>query len=297
MANVEHLTKLKEGVEAWNKWREANHRERIELSGAYLISANLSGAVLSGAVLSRADLSGANLRVADLRVADLSGAILKGSVLYETVFGNALLKECKGLPECKFEGPCTIDLRSIQQSWPLPIEFLRGVGLSQTFIDYIPSLIGEPFEFYKCFISHSSKDKRFCDRVYADLQAKGVRCWYFPEDATWGKSVWGEIDRSIKLYDKLVVICSKKSLNSRPVVREIERALQREDSEGGNILFPVRIDNYLFDEWEHERKADVVAKVVGDFRGWSGSAEKYQAAFERLLAGLKAEKEASQGGR
>ncbi len=100
--------------------------------------------------------------------------------------------------------------------------------------------------------------------------------------------LWGEIDHSIRWYNRLVVVCSKNSLQSGPVLREIHRALDREDKQKRNILFPIRIDNYLFDEWGHERKADVVAKVVGDFRGWSRSPAKYDAAFQRLLRDLKA---------
>jgi len=49
-------------------------------------------------------------------------------------------------------------------------------------------------------------------------------------------------------YDKLVVVCSEHSLESPPVIREIERALQKEDREHKNVLFPIRIDDYLFDE-------------------------------------------------
>jgi hypothetical protein len=56
-------------------------------------------------------------------------------------------------------------------------------------------------------------------------------------------------------------------IQSGPVLREIERALQREDRDGKNVLLPMRIDDYLFDKWNPPRKADVVAKVVGDFRG------------------------------
>ena len=69
----------------------------------------------------------------------------------------------------------------------------------------------------------------------------------------------GEIDTAIRHYDKLVVICSENSLQSPPVIREIERALQKEDREHKNVLFPIRIDNYLFEAWDHPRKADYVA--------------------------------------
>jgi hypothetical protein len=69
------------------------------------------------------------------------------------------------------------------------------------------------------------------------------------------------------------------------VIREIERALQKEDREHRNVLFPVRIDDYLFDAWEHSRKADVVSKVAGDFRGWKNHAA-YAQAFPRFLDAL-----------
>jgi hypothetical protein len=63
----------------------------------------------------------------------------------------------------------------------------------------------------------------------------------------------------------------------------------REDREHKNILFPITFDRYVFDTWEHERKADVLEKVVGDFVGWDKDAAKYGRAFEKLLKGLQAE--------
>ena len=50
MANREHLKILKQGVDAWNKWR----KENLE------IKPDLNGATLSGAKLIRADLKKQN---------------------------------------------------------------------------------------------------------------------------------------------------------------------------------------------------------------------------------------------
>ena len=155
-------------------------------------------------------------------------------------------------------------------------------------ITFVRSIKCSGFDFYSCFISHSAKDIRFCERLYADLQAKGVRTWYFPENAKWGETVWGEINRSIKVYDKLVIVLSENSLDSKPVLREIERVLHREDAEHKIILFPITLDRYMFDTWEHERKADVLRRVVGDFSGWDKDAAKYEKAFEKLVKGLQA---------
>ena len=99
MSNEEHVKILKQGVEAWNEWREKNPQMTPDLSKANLIMADLSGANLNKAVLIGADLimtnlsgekliganlSGANLIEADLSganliLADLSGASLKGA--------------------------------------------------------------------------------------------------------------------------------------------------------------------------------------------------------------------------
>ncbi len=111
----------------------------------------------------------------------------------------------------------------------------------------------------------------------------------------WGEPVWGEIDTAIRHYDKLVVICSQHSLQSPPVIREIERALQKEDREHRNVLFPVRIDDYLSGEWEHPRRADVVSKVIGDFRR-SENLEAYSKAFPRFLDALNRPQQASKTG-
>lgn len=252
-----------------------------DLGGADLRSANLIGANLIGAILIGADLTGANLGSADLNHA----------IIGWTVFADVDLSQAKGLDTVKHEGPSTIGIDTLYQSGGKINEFfLRGCGVPDEFISYIPSLIGarEAIRFYSCFISHSAKDKLFCERLHADLHAKKVRVWYFPEDAKWGNPVWREIDESIRVFDKLVVVCSKNSLQSGPVQREIQRALNREDREARNILFPIRVDDYIFNTWQHERKDDVISKVVGDFTGWNRSATKYEAAFNKLLGALQA---------
>jgi hypothetical protein len=86
MANEEHLAKLKEGVEAWNQWREAYPAIRPALSGADLTFADLRRARLDGADLSFADLS-----FADLIGADLTGAHLTDATFTETDLHEATL--------------------------------------------------------------------------------------------------------------------------------------------------------------------------------------------------------------
>jgi uncharacterized protein YjbI with pentapeptide repeats len=62
MANEEHLARLKEGVEVWNKWRTDSWFTRPNLAEADLREADLSGANLWEADLTEANLQQANLQ-------------------------------------------------------------------------------------------------------------------------------------------------------------------------------------------------------------------------------------------
>ncbi len=277
-----------------SKLRGSNFRRsdlsRTDFKFAQLRDTDLSFVILNNADLSDADLAGSSLNNTVFNNTILQNCNFDFSFLNETSFNNVDLSKCLNLKNTNHSGRSYISIETLLISnGKIPLNFLRGVGIPENFIEYLPSLLRQPIQFYSCFISHSNKDKIFIDRLYNDLQAKGVRCWFFPEDAKWGKTVWGEIDRGIKIYDKLMVVCSENSLQSEPVIREIERALQREDKEHKNILFPIRIDNYIFDKWEHERKVDVVNKVVGDFSGWDKDVDKYNKSLNRLIKALRAE--------
>lgn len=91
MANAEQLAILKQGVEAWNKWRAKNLGFHVDLFGADLSGADLKQANLSGADLRQADLWKADLWKADLSEADLGGASLMGAFLSGAQLGGAHL--------------------------------------------------------------------------------------------------------------------------------------------------------------------------------------------------------------
>jgi hypothetical protein len=75
-----------------------------------------------------------------------------------------------GLNSCRQGGPSIIDHRTLQSFDELPETFLRGIGLPDTLITYLPSILRHAIEFYSCFISYSTKDRDFADRLHADLQ-------------------------------------------------------------------------------------------------------------------------------
>src|SRR5712692_3711676 len=203
---------------------------RAILRGASLGGTNLSYTSLSGADLREAsfmrswlwntDLGGADLSEANLRQTDLSSAILTEVNLSRakvgwTIFGDVDLRTVKGLETVEHEGPSTIGTDTLSRSQcDIPEAFLRGAGLSDTFITYARSLAQHSINYYTCFISYSSQDQAFAERLYADLQSKGVRCWFAPEDMKIGDNIYTRIDESIHLYDKLLIVLSKSSVAS-----------------------------------------------------------------------------------
>jgi uncharacterized protein YjbI with pentapeptide repeats len=111
MANPDHLKTLRQGVDAWNAWRERKPDITPDLSGACLSraavlngarlrwvadlsrAANLAGANLSKVRLNEADLSGADLTHGDLSHADLHKANLRAATLHGANLRRAFLKE------------------------------------------------------------------------------------------------------------------------------------------------------------------------------------------------------------
>ena len=91
MANDEQLAILRQGVEAWNKWRDEYYGDLNDRSNTNLIGADFSGADLSKTVLVGADLSRVNLSKANLTEADLTGADLSGASLIEANLNKANL--------------------------------------------------------------------------------------------------------------------------------------------------------------------------------------------------------------
>jgi hypothetical protein len=281
MADEEHVDVLKQGWEVWNKWREENFDIVPDLRRA-----DLRGAILNRAILANADLTGANLWGANLHCAFLVGADLSRARLFDTLFVDTWLTSAEGLETCHHIGPSIIDHRTLQNSGPLPLVFLRGVGLPDNLIDYLPSLLNQPIQFFSCFISYSSKDQKFADRLHADLQNKGVRCWFAPHDLPIGAKTWDAIDEAIRLRDKVLLILSRHAIASDWVEDEVTKAFAEERTRKQLVLFPIRLDDVVMETTEAWAGKLRDNRNIGDFRRWKDH-DAYQKALERVLRDLK----------
>jgi len=278
---------IRSDINAWNEWRKV-HPE---------ILPNFWDANLSDSRLQGADLSYACLRGADLSRTSLSGADFTGASIGYTSFGDTDLSDVKGLETVQHKGPSTIGINTIYKSkGKIPPEFLRRAGVPENFIEYMGSLTGKALDFYSCFISYSTKDQAFADRLYADLQNKGVRCWFAPHDIQAGKKIHEQIDEAIRKYERLLLILSPDSMNSEWVKTEIRKARKRERTEKKRVLFPVRLVSFeairdweLFDADEGKDLAvEIREYYIPDFSDWKNH-DPYAEGLKNLLRDLKAE--------
>jgi hypothetical protein len=157
-----------------------------------------------------------------------------------------------------------------------------------------------PVEFYSCFVSHSSADTAIAQKINDDLRTNGIKSWYAPEDLKIGDVFRLRIDESIRLHDKLLLILSHSSVNSRWVQSEVEAAFEEERRRSdklpaavrGNVtlLFPIRIDDTILQVetgWAAEVRR---TRHIGDFRNWADP-NRYAASLKKLLRDLAASDE------
>ena len=290
------------------------------LSGACLSEADLGVANLTCAFLHRADLRGADLRAADLchadlREADLTGADLKQAKLFGanlsgsdfdkafaggTTFGDVDLSEAKNLETVNHGHPSSVGVDTLFNSkGKIPESFLRGCGVPDVLIEYLPSLIGQmqPIQFYSCFISYSGKDDAFARRLHSRLEAEKLRVWFAPEDMRGGKKSKDQIDEAIRIYDRLLLVLSKESMKSNWVRHEIKRARQKERETEREVLFPISlVPHSEIKKWEcfdSDTGEDLAKKVrefhiPTNFSKWK-TEDEFEKAFADLMRDLRRE--------
>ncbi len=285
-----------------------------DLKGANLTHANLSGANLtnadlSGANLTKANLVSANLTDAILNETDLFQADLNGTVMYRTQLHEANLTEAvlrgtvladvdlsvvKGLEITRHLAPSHISTSTLYKSkGKIPITFLQGCGLPDDFIEYMLPLVGKVIQFYSCFISYSHTQKEFARRLHDRLQGAGIRCWLDEYQMKPGQDIYAEVNRGIRLWDKVLLCCSEEALTSWWVDNEIGTALEKEQQltkeRGKKIhsIIPLNLDGYLFSgNWQSGYESQIRRRLAADFTNWKDH-DAFEVAFQKVLTALR----------
>ncbi len=177
----------------------------------------------------------------------------------------------------------------------------QGTPRSATMAATASSRSGESVEpadsdHYSCFISYSSKDEEFAQKLHSRLKAEGLKVWFAPEDVQAGKKLYEQIGKAIKDRDKLLLVLSEHSMSSEWVATEIRKARKAEIKDGNQKLFPIRlVDFETIRDWEcfdadsgKDLGVEVREYFIPDFSHWNDH-DSFETAYVRLLRDLKSE--------
>ena len=272
-----------------------------QLQQASFVCATLEGADLAEADLTGCDLTGANLMRADLDDTWIENTNFRGVDLGFAKIDRTSLAGAHGLDAVELSGPVTIGMTCLEMTArdltlersrrDAVLQFLRKAGLTNGFLDAFSAMIGNPIDFYSCFISYSHADKPFARRLYHRLQGDGIRCWLDEKQVLPGDDIYDRIDRGIRIWDKVLLLCSFDSLTSWWVGNEIDTALEKEQrlrkerGEKVHAIIPLNLDGTIKD-WDDGRAASLRRRNWADFTNWKDD-DAFEAAFERVKLALR----------
>jgi len=280
---------------------------------------NFSSAKFYDCDLSNAYFTGAQFRYADLNRVKLDNSIFIETTFYETfmnevsfnkaTFGSTKLINMNLsiflISDLRHNYPSSIDFNSIARTisslsvhpWdinPCPKlhYFLESCGMPTIVVTYlidsIRSLMLNQLEdlMLSTFISYGTPDEPFAYKLNEDLRKNGVTTFFFPLDAPFGEKLHNTM-RRVNNYDRIILICSQRSLDRPGLQYELEKTIEREAKDGGKTyLIPLTLDDYLYNGWKPKivhLRSEIINRVIADFR----ETENYNIQFQRLLNALK----------
>ncbi len=294
--------------------------ECANLQGAFVNASDLIDANFTNANLSEADFTGASFHYANFTGSDLRGAylgnsslakvILQGADLTKAHLSGTYLDDLDVRPLCdatnlKHSSPSHIDANTVMQSYTHPglKQFMIDCGVPPLFAEYMIDCarsLGEPLVrqlMRKTFISYGGPDEPFARKLYYGLRDHNVNTFFFPESATVGERISAEVFQKIQDHDRILLICSKSSLDRPGVINEIQETIDRETRDGGaTYLLPIMLDDYVLTGWAENRPElaeRVRRRVIADFRGADRNNDKFSKAFDRVIDALKIKKPSS----
>jgi hypothetical protein len=122
----------------------------------------------------------------------------------------------------------------------------------------------------RIFLSHSTSDAPFVDRLASDLERLSIGVWYDKWELRVGDSLLDKIAAGIEVNDYLVIVLTPASVASDWVRLELKAALMRELSEKRVVVLPVLLANCVLPTFLRDKK-------YADFRA------DYEHGFEELL--------------
>lgn len=295
---------------------------RTSFAGAKMVSARFSGCQFGAVDFEGGRLEGSkwhetsayntNFSACDFRRSDLNGVhaevcLFHGATFEDASFARLSFVQCLGLHETIglvsvfHRAPSAFDNATLRDSCAgLPEAFLLNAGFSIEEVQTLQGMYRSGIRFYSCFISYTEVDKDLAFRLHTDLIANGVSCWQDEHNLKGGDFWRRQINEALRIYDKVLVICSEASLQRPEVVEEILQEIEQERVTNSKKLFPIRVDEYIFTESAVEavkklpprqQREDWLSYLrnyhVPDFSGWRDYTS-YMECLNKLLRDLKA---------
>jgi hypothetical protein len=139
--------------------------------------------------------------------------------------------------------------------------------------------------YYTAFVGYGQPDRGFAEKLVEDLKEKGVSCWLYSLDYTPGERTWREIAVKRRESEKMIVLCSSKSLVRDGLLKEVEEQID----EDPNKIIPISIDNlwkekgFLVMRAERDLKPFLMDRNYADF----SNELYYKDALARLIKALE----------
>lgn len=235
---------------------------------------------------------------------DLRNSTISNSQLFKSGFLNCQLSAKTLSPETKDDSQnyASIDLQTIVKSAPISrIVLAKYFAITDPNVQATLKTITTKMKFQSVFISFSFKDKLFAQALYDGLTARGVPVFYWEHDAPGGRTLRDIMSTNVQRFERLVFIASEYSLKSKPCQFEISEARKKQEATWDDILYPIHIDDYLFevtkdrirpihmaDEyWENiEELKRVNSRDLTFYRDGVGDKELFDQQLDKIVADL-----------
>ena len=184
-------------------------------------------------------------------ISGLAASIGAGSLF--TALNNLFLKKGKKTIKLEFQGhKIEVDIRDKEKI----MEMIKTLS--------------KP----KVFISYSSLNSSFVDKLVNDLKTNDIDVWYDKLELKVGDSIHSMIDKGIDESAYFLIIVSKELNKSKAVNYELKKMIEEEKKSNISRILPIKID-------QSELPDELKDKYYADF------SENYQNGLDEIISKLK----------